>query len=103
MCWYCGAAITAAEPLGRSLRCEACGKDLRSCRNCRFYLPGKRGDCSEPNAEPGLEKERGNFCDWFSLNPRFRSPSGGEGKQRNAEGEARSAFEGLFSGCLFIA
>ncbi|MDR1143606.1 MAG: hypothetical protein LBK77_05210 [Spirochaetaceae bacterium] len=97
MCWYCGDIITEPEPIGRSLYCS-CGKDLRSCRNCRFYLTGARGDCSETNAEPQSDKERGNFCDWFSLNPRFRSPSPGEQKDRGARSGAKAAFDGLFNG-----
>jgi hypothetical protein len=95
MCWYCGSVVSEAEPIGRSARCS-CGKDLRCCRSCRFYLPGSRGDCSEPNAEKPADKERANFCDWFSLNPRFRSATGGEQKAQGAQADARSAFDGLF-------
>lgn len=96
MCWFCGSPVTDAEPLGRSLRCPECGKDLRSCRHCRFYLPGSRGDCGESHAEPAADKERGNFCDWFSLNPRFRSSGAGERKARDAAASARTAFDDLF-------
>jgi hypothetical protein len=97
MCWYCGSAIKDEEPLGRSLRCVDCGKDLRACRNCRFYLPGVRGDCAEPHdGEVPADKERGNFCDWFSLNPRFRSETAGEKAARNSAAAAKSAFEELF-------
>jgi hypothetical protein len=95
MCWYCGLPVTEKEPLGRGMRCS-CGKDLRSCRNCRFYLPGARGSCSEPNAGEETDPERGNFCDWFSLNPKFRSQSAGQQKSRSAAGEAKSAFNNLF-------
>jgi hypothetical protein len=97
MCWFCGAPITDSEPIGRSLRCADCGKDLRSCRHCRFYLPGSRGDCRESRAEAVADKERGNFCDWFSLDPAFRSATAGERKARDAAASARSAFDGLFS------
>lgn len=97
MCWYCGFPIVDADPISRSLRCAECGKDLRVCRHCRFYLPGARGDCSEPNAEPPQEKDRGNFCDWFSLNGRFRGETAGEkGAQKKAD-SAKSAFDSLFS------
>jgi hypothetical protein len=98
MCWYCGLPVTENEPLGRSMRC-ACGKDLRSCRNCRFYLPGARGSCSEPNAGEENDPERSNFCDWFSLNPKFRSQSAGQKSRADigdAAGKAKSAFDSLF-------
>jgi hypothetical protein len=42
------------------------------------------------------DKERANFCDWFSLNPRFRSATGGEQKARIARAGARSVFDDLF-------
>jgi hypothetical protein len=96
MCWYCGSAVKEEEPLGRSLRCADCGRDLRVCRNCRFYLPGARGDCAEPNAEIPQDKDRGNFCDWFSLDSRFRSETVGEKAARNSAATAKSAFADLF-------
>ena len=96
MCWYCGNPITDSEPLGRSLRCS-CGKDLRSCRHCKFYLPGSRGDCSEPNAEKPSDKERANFCDWFSLDPKYRNSATGQTKDaKNAEA-AKTNFDNLFN------
>ncbi|MDR2104118.1 MAG: hypothetical protein LBP42_08465 [Treponema sp.] len=96
MCWYCGAPVQEEEPFGRSLRCSSCGKDLRSCRNCRFYLPGGRGDCSESQTDPPSDKERANFCDWFSLNLRFKAASAGEKRLKDAAVSAKSAFEDLF-------
>jgi hypothetical protein len=96
MCWHCGTAILDEEPLGRSLRCADCGKDLRCCKACRFFLSGSRGDCSESRAEPVAEKDRGNFCDWFSLNPRYRIPSEGEKKERSSASKAKADFNSLF-------
>ena len=93
MCWYCGSPVANAEPLGRSLCCPDCGKDLRSCKNCRHYL--KQGGCAEPQGENPSDKERANFCDWFGINPALREASSGE-KGRNAAGEAKAAFNKLF-------
>jgi hypothetical protein len=96
MCWFCGSPITDADPIGRSLRCPECGKDLRSCRNCRFFLAGSRGDCKESQADIVADKERGNFCDWFSLDPKRRQKTAGEGKAGDAAVSAREAFNSLF-------
>jgi hypothetical protein len=93
MCWYCGSPLTDSEPLGRSLKCLDCGKDLRSCRNCRHYRPG---NCAENQAEKPSDTEKANFCDWFSLNPLFKSFSGGEKKAIDAAASARSEFDDLF-------
>ena len=95
MCWFCGKPITENEPLGRSMRCS-CGKDLRSCRHCRFYLAESRGNCSEPNAEKQADKERGNFCDWFSLDPGYRNETAGQKKDTENGKAARTAFDDLF-------
>jgi hypothetical protein len=95
MCWYCGSPVTS-EVTGRSLRCRECGKDLRVCENCRFLLPGSRSGCSEANADPVLDKERANFCDWFSLDPKFRGQTPGRKKEQKRAVEAKTAFDNLF-------
>jgi len=65
-CHACSAELGFDDPIGRSARCERCGADLRCCRNCRFFDASAYNDCAEPQAERVLEKERANFCDWFS-------------------------------------
>jgi hypothetical protein len=96
MCWYCGIPVVDIEPFGRSLQCLSCGKDLRSCKNCRFYLTGSRGDCRETSAEPVSDKERANFCDWFSLDEKFRKKSAGQLNEREKADQSRAAFDSLF-------
>ena len=105
MCWYCGSAVKDSEPLGRSLKCIDCGKDIRSCKHCRHYRPS---GCAESVTEKPSDIERSNFCDWFSLNPRFRETTGGERKSKGqaasanavtnaaASANAKSAFDDLF-------
>jgi len=96
MCWYCGLPVTEQEPFGRSLLCASCGKDLRSCRNCRFFLPSARADCSEANAQPPPDKERAGFCDWFSLDPKYRGETAGQKNDMEKAKAARTAFDNLF-------
>jgi len=95
MCWYCGSPVTDPVPIGRSQRCLGCGKDLRSCRSCRFYLSGTSG-CREANAEPQSDKERANFCDWFSLDEKYRNKTGGQQKEKEMADTSRAAFDNLF-------
>ncbi|MBX3027632.1 hypothetical protein KF840_22260 [bacterium] len=66
-CWRCGAAIDARQRIGRRDACLACGADLHCCRNCRFHDPAMHNECREPQAERQLDRERGNFCEWFSV------------------------------------
>ena len=96
MCWYCGSPVTDPVPIGRSQRCLNCGKDLRSCRSCRFILPGAGGGCRETSAEPQSDKEKANFCDWFSLDEKYRSETGGQQKDKNLADASRAAFDNLF-------
>ena len=96
MCWYCGSPVTEPEPIGRSYRCAVCGKDIRSCKSCRFCLSGAKGDCSETRAEPVSDKERANFCDWFSLDPKYRSETAGQQKELGKATAAKAAFNDLF-------
>ena len=96
MCWYCGSPVNEPEPIGRSSRCADCGKDIRSCRSCRFFLSGAKGDCSEAKAEPVADKERANFCDWFSLDAKYRGKTAGHAKDMEKANSAKAAFDNLF-------
>ena len=95
MCWYCGSPVTD-EIIGRSLRCQDCGKDIRCCRSCRFFLSGARGDCKEANAEMQSDKERANFCDWFSLDEKFRGKTTGQKSDIDKNDASKKAFDSLF-------
>ncbi|MDR1178820.1 MAG: hypothetical protein LBK64_08325 [Spirochaetaceae bacterium] len=95
MCWYCGSPLTDREPLGRSLRCGTCGRDLRCCRHCRHFIENA-SSCAESQAEVPRDRDRGNFCDWFSLDARFRSASKGSSGALASEKNARDAFNSLF-------
>ena len=96
MCWYCGSPVTD-QIIGRSLRCQDCGKDLRSCKNCRFFLPGSRGDCRETSAEKQPDKERANFCDWFSLDEKYRGKTAGQTNDKEKAEASKKAFDNLFN------
>ncbi len=100
MCWKCGKAILAENPVGRTLVCESCGSDVRSCRNCLFWSPGSYHDCAERVEDAVRDKERANFCDSFRLNPAFKidhAPApGAGGKPGTGSSAAKAAFDGLF-------
>jgi len=74
----------------RESYCPHCHAALHCCPNCRFHSPHAHNQCSEPVAEWVRDKEKANFCDYFS----FRTGGAGEGGDGGAS--ARSAFDDLF-------
>ncbi|MGH8012012.1 MAG: hypothetical protein ACREQ4_05895 [Candidatus Binataceae bacterium] len=85
-CWHCGRQIEVKEQVGFRDYCQ-CELALHVCRNCRFYDPGYHNQCREPQAERVVEKERANFCEYFSPSTVKPQP------QVNA---ARAKFDALF-------
>jgi hypothetical protein len=76
--------------------CEACGKDLHACVNCRFYKPGARWDCTETIQEPVADKEARNHCDWYTTNPVFLTATPGKTDRISAADKARRDLGKLF-------
>jgi hypothetical protein len=92
-CFQCDKPLTQVGKVGRSETCPYCGADLHVCRNCRFYEPGAYNDCRESQAERVLDKERANFCDFFSFQegkPHKGTPKG-YGKEKLEELFRRSS------------
>ena len=94
MCWNCGKPISTGS-IVRSDVCPVCGKDMRVCKNCRFYAPGMHHDCSETSADFVKDKERSTFCDYFSVKQRSE-PAGSVQKTPSKNDSARNAFNSLF-------
>ena len=92
-CWKCGhALVDMPMPLRRRDECPACDSDLHVCRMCEFYDTSVAKSCREPVAEEVSDKERANFCDYFTGQPLAHAAGG------VAEAEAaRSQLESLFS------
>ena len=96
MCKKCGKPINQTS-ITRSSTCEFCGADLHSCVNCKFYSPGNHYDCKETVDELVKDKEKANFCDFFSV-----AIIGGNGSLTDSTSEtdkvanAKSAFAALF-------
>ncbi len=66
ICWQCNKEIDVELPIGRKDTCPFCGSDLRCCKQCIFYDPSAYNECREVSAERIVDKERANFCDYFS-------------------------------------
>ena len=69
-CFKCSAQLASGVERGKTARSESCPKcssDLHCCRNCKFYDRTAYNECREPQADRVVDKERSNFCDYFSF------------------------------------
>lgn len=92
MCKKCGKPVLVTE-IFRTTTCPDCGADLHSCVNCKFYSVNSHFDCRETIQEPVVDKERANFCDFYSLNP---GPFKTDGRQARAKAQAKAQAQALF-------
>jgi hypothetical protein len=94
-CWKCGEPLTLSPGIRLGARdvCARCGADLHSCRNCRFFDPGKSNQCSEPQAEGVRDKEAANYCDYFDGTSRTLA---GGSRQTGTTADVRKKFDSLF-------
>ena len=67
-CHKCSAEvdIANASSVGRREECSKCSSDLHACLNCKFYDQSAYNECREPQAERVVDKDRANFCDYFT-------------------------------------
>ena len=95
VCWKCGTALKGVPmPLSRRAECLACHAELHVCRLCHFYAPRVEGKCREDRAEEVREKERANFCDYFT--PADRAGEAPSGAGKSPEEQAREKWKRLF-------
>ncbi len=92
MCKKCGKQILVTE-IFRTTTCPDCGADLHSCVNCKFYSKNSHFDCRETIEEPVVDKERANFCDFYSVNP---APFKTDDRQARAKAQAKAQAQALF-------
>jgi hypothetical protein len=90
-CFHCGRQFEAGQRVGFRERCPGCDRPLHVCLNCDFYDAVFNNQCREPQAERVVNKDRANFCEYFS--PR---KVGGGAERLSAANEARRKLEDLF-------
>jgi predicted amidophosphoribosyltransferase len=92
VCWNCGASLDdIPRPISRHAACPECFNELHCCRLCRHYDAAANMTCHEERAEPPLQKENANFCDFFS-------PHSGafDGAKADKSVQARNDLDALF-------
>jgi hypothetical protein len=91
LCHRCGKEVNAADRVSRTATCSHCGSSLHSCLNCAFYDPHAHNKCREPQSEYVSDREKANFCDFFT----FRE-SELDKKTKDKVAEAKKTWEELF-------
>ena len=92
VCYRCGASLSVLSlPLSRRDECPQCQNYLHVCRMCLHYDPHVPRQCREDDAEDVKEKERLNFCDYFSPSENAFDASG-----KRAADRAASELDALF-------
>ncbi|MBN2568036.1 MAG: hypothetical protein JXB42_01255 [Deltaproteobacteria bacterium] len=90
-CYRCKKKIEIDGKVGRSETCPFCGSDLHVCFNCLFYSPSAYNSCHEPQAERVVDKDRRNFCEYFTF-----GDSAPVEQDRDREWDSRNKLESLF-------
>lgn len=89
-CPFCGTEVSV--PVHHSAECPKCNKVLHSCICCIFYSPDAHYGCRESIDEPVWDKDKANFCDYFSLTDKRASTSDGKRSEKS-----REALKNLFN------
>ena len=91
-CWKCGGSLSEIlVPFARVAECPRCRADLHVCRMCEFFDPGVRRGCKEPVADEVSDRERANFCGYFTP-----AAGLGPGMEDRASQAARAELDELF-------
>lgn len=91
-CFSCKKELDIDAKVGRLEACPFCERDLHVCYNCLFYSPSAYNACHEPQAERVVDKDRSNFCDYFTFSDSASVEQNG-GKERDARGKLESLFK----------
>jgi hypothetical protein len=92
-CWSCGSSLAGIPlPIGRREECPRCTASLHACRQCIHFDRNANKSCREPVADEVVDKESGNFCDYFQ--PRFGLSKSGDDTAQQARAKLAQAFGG---------
>ena len=67
-CWNCGENIDhLPKPITRHNNCPKCFESLHCCMLCKHYRVNDSTQCDNDRAEPPVNKENANFCEFFGV------------------------------------
>lgn len=92
-CFRCGVSLASMSlPLSRQDQCPSCSVYLHVCMMCGCFDKSVAKQCREDDAEEVHEKERANFCEWFTP-----SSNAFNGERAAADEKSRDALASLFA------
>lgn len=93
-CWNCGQDLAALpQPISRHNQCPKCFEDLHCCQLCIHFDEENASRCMEDRAEPPMQKENANFCEYWRGNTNAFKPA-----LKTAGSDAKAKLDALF-GC----
>jgi hypothetical protein len=92
-CNFCGRQLELRERVGFRDECLHCDRPLHTCRNCGFYDPAYNNACREPMAERVVDKERANFCEYFTPASAGAKPGGGLAATASVQNKLEELFK----------
>ena len=78
-------------PFSRYEECGMCRADLHACLGCRHYDPAAANACREDRADFILDRDKANFCDFFTVHTKAYRPHDNAAAQK-----ARAALAEMF-------
>jgi hypothetical protein len=91
-CAQCGTLLQSlTEPPGQ---CPKCGFELHSCKQCTYFDPSSRFECTQPIPERIPRKDARNECTFYSMSVRVEKETSTPSAVKPMD--ARQAFENLF-------
>jgi hypothetical protein len=92
-CFRCGVSLASLSlPLTRQDQCPSCSVYLHVCMMCGYFAKNVAKQCREDDAEEVHEKERANFCEWFTP-----GADAFDGERAAADEKSRDALASLFA------
>src|SRR6476620_9128374 len=97
-CHFCGTSLDPRMRIVKDTECPSCGRDLHACVQCRNFDRTAHNMCRESQAEWVTDRDRRNFCDYFSLSlaPGRGAPAAKGNTAADRASTARSKLDQLF-------
>jgi predicted RNA-binding Zn-ribbon protein involved in translation (DUF1610 family) len=92
-CSHCGVLLQPTDD--PAAKCPKCGFDLHSCKQCSYFDPSSRFECTQPIPERISPKDTRNQCTFYAMRVMVEKETSTPGGP-STPNDARRAFDNLF-------